>query len=31
MDSSTLKRHNSFQNKSNGKATPPIFKLQQEV
>ena len=37
MDSPTLKRHNFFQNKNNGKAThsfaprPPIFKLQQEV
>ena len=37
MDSLTLKRHNSFQNKNNRNATysfatrPPIFKLQQEV
>ena len=37
MDSLTLKRHNSFQNQNNGKATlsfacrPLIFKLQQEV
>ena len=37
MDSLTLKRHNSFQNKNNRKAThsfaprPLIFKLQQEV
>ena len=37
MDYLTLKRHNSFQNKSYGKATysftpiPLIFKLQQEV
>ena len=37
MDSLTLKRHNSFQNQNNKKAThsfalsPLIFKLQQEV
>ena len=37
MDSLTLKRHNTFQNKNNRKAThsfaprPLIFKLQQEV
>ena len=37
MDVLTLKRHNSFQNKNNTKAThsfaprPLIFKLQQEV
>ena len=37
MDSFTLKRHNSFQNQNNRKAThsfasrPLIFKLQQEV
>ena len=37
MDSLTLKRHNSFQNQNNRKAThsfaprPLIFKLQQEV
>ena len=37
MDSLTLKRHNSFQNKNNRKAThsfatrPLVFKLQQEV
>ena len=37
MDSLTLKRHNSFQNENNRKATssfaprPLIFKLQQEV
>ena len=37
MDSLTLKRHNSFQNKNNRKAThnfaprPLILKLQQEV
>ena len=37
MDSSTLKHHNSFQNKNNRKAThsfaprPLIFNLQQEV
>ena len=37
LDSLTLKRHNSFQNKNNRKATdsyaprPLIFKLQQEV
>ena len=37
MESPTLKRHNFFQNKNNGKAThsfaprPLIFKLQQEV
>ena len=37
MDSFTLKRHNSFQNQNNGKATHNfaprrlIFKLQQEV
>ena len=37
MDSLTLKRHNSHQNKNNRKAahsfapTPLIFKLQQEV
>ena len=37
MDSLTLKRHNSFQNKNKGKATHSftsrhlIFKLQQEV
>ena len=37
MDSLTLKRHNSFQNEINGKAThsfaprPTTFKLQQEV
>ena len=37
MNSWTLKRHNSFQNKNNRKAThsfaprPLVFKLQQEV
>ena len=37
MDSLTLKRHNSYKNKNNRKATnvfaprPLIFKLQQEV
>ena len=37
MDSLTLKRHNSFQNENNRKATqgfalrPLIFKLQQDV
>ena len=37
MDSLTLKRHDSFQNKNNGKARhifvrrPLIFRLQQEV
>ena len=37
MDSLTLKRHNSFQNENNRKATqsftprPLIFKLQQEI
>ena len=37
MDSLTIKRHSSFQNKSNGKGTrsfapvPLIFKLQQEL
>ena len=37
MDSLTLKRHNSFQNKNNRKAThsfahrPLFFKLQQQV